>query len=533
MPAQKYYAVDAGDTGSTPPTNGPTATGSAVWPNGTDNTPAASGLIHLQLETPGTYTGARLFNNSRTSLAQTARQSARLGYMWIPLNAGTVPAGTYRLQALVSEGNAAANTFLGLSIYVWRPSTTSVVGRVYDSTAELGTEFPTTAAEITWSVTGSAVTCQSGDYLIVEIWLTAAQGMATAYANTFRADFPQTGEDDFFETPDVLPPPPITGTATAASDGGGVTASGRSNPGGAGTAASDGGGVTASGTARYTGTGTAASDGGGVTASAAVRMSGTGTAASDGGGVTSTVAIRVKGTSTAASDGGGVTSAATLRSAGTGSAASDGGGVAASATQRNTGTATAASDGGGVTASVTVRMSGTGTAASDGGGVLADGTIVSGTSVSVPSSALALLVGTTSVSAGAATVATPPAALRLLGIAPAVVPSVTLAASPVAVVLSAVPPTIAGGQSVDVPMVTVRDGALAPAVTAGVAPVALSPASVFYYSIPPAVQAYQLVPAATLWLNARAPSVTGGGGTGLLVIPRRSGEGMGSLTAQD
>lgn len=168
----------------------------------------------------------------------------------------------------------------------------------------------------------------------------------------------------------------ITGTATAASDGGGVDAAATLRTTATATAASDGGGVTASATLRLTGTATSASDGGGVTASAALRLTGTTDAASDGGGASVAAAVRIAGTSDGASDSGGADANARLTIAGTSEADSDGGGSVADVTLLLAGAVDAASDGGAADASGTFVIFATATAASDGGGVLASGTQV-------------------------------------------------------------------------------------------------------------------------------------------------------------
>lgn len=122
-------------------------------------------------------------NNGQQTNATTARQSAFVGYGYFQLGAQTIPAGTWSVSTTLNEANLAANVFAAVSVYVWRPSTTSVVGRIYNVQAQLGVEPNTAAANRTshFTFSGSSVTTQNGDYLIFELHATMVPSMATAY----------------------------------------------------------------------------------------------------------------------------------------------------------------------------------------------------------------------------------------------------------------------------------------------------------------------------------------------------------------
>lgn len=128
-------------------------------------------------------------NQNHTSLASTSAQKTWKG-RWTsnPLAAQTIAAQTWTFNFAASIQNAAANAFLALSVYVWRPSTNSLVGFIYDSVSPLGTVWPTslTTRQITFS--GSAVTAQVNDVLAIEVWDVATQTMATAYTVSFYTD---------------------------------------------------------------------------------------------------------------------------------------------------------------------------------------------------------------------------------------------------------------------------------------------------------------------------------------------------------
>jgi hypothetical protein len=144
------------------------------------------------------------------SLAQTARQSTPASRWTLALGAQTIPAGTWAASQLGREGNTAANLFSAISIYVYRPSTNAVVGYVYDSQTELGVEFGTSAATAaTYTVAGASVTAQNADLLVVEVWYTAAQGMATSYPPFTRFDYKGTsvGSQSYIQPPTLLKPP--------------------------------------------------------------------------------------------------------------------------------------------------------------------------------------------------------------------------------------------------------------------------------------------------------------------------------------
>lgn len=126
------------------------------------------------------------------SLAQTTHQDAYLArWSSATLAAQTISAANWVFAAGFTEGNANANAFLALSVYVWRPGTSAVVGYLYDSDAALGVEWATASTGQVITIAGGSVTTQAGDLLVIEAWCHAAtQAMATAYSLAMGYDGP-------------------------------------------------------------------------------------------------------------------------------------------------------------------------------------------------------------------------------------------------------------------------------------------------------------------------------------------------------
>lgn len=179
--ATRLFARNVTAASAVSPTAG---TKSVALPTGTANT------LTFANNTLSTVKGTAQTASAITSLAQTAAQSGNWvpRFVSLPLDAQTISANTWTIFWGDQESNAAANAFLALSIYVWRPSTNTRVGFVYDSAANIGAEFSTTAEAQSATISGSAVTADRGDVLIVEFWYTATQSMGTAYTITFSYD---------------------------------------------------------------------------------------------------------------------------------------------------------------------------------------------------------------------------------------------------------------------------------------------------------------------------------------------------------
>lgn len=190
-------------TSANAPSNGKKST---ALPSGTFVGNSGSGFENLSMN--GTI-GKAQTSKAITTLAQTAKQNGYIARFTSPLLAAqTIAANTWTLSMAVQTSTANANPFFVGSIYVWRPSTSAVVGYVYDSATDVGTKW--TAAEVSKSLSlaGSSVTTQSGDVLVIEAWYDATQGNAQAKTNTIFFDGTTEGSAtssaSFLSTPQSL-----------------------------------------------------------------------------------------------------------------------------------------------------------------------------------------------------------------------------------------------------------------------------------------------------------------------------------------
>lgn len=189
------------------PTSNPTAgEKSTALPVGTF---AECGLAERALRT---NKGAAQVTASCFSLNQTAHQDLILQrFSSEALDPQTINANTWILAVATDEGNGNANTFTIASVYVWRPSTSAVVGFLYDSDTALGVEWSISPDGQVLSLGGSAVTVTKDDILVISFWFHAVQGMAVNYENRLHyngtTDVIETTNSDaasYLETPQNL-----------------------------------------------------------------------------------------------------------------------------------------------------------------------------------------------------------------------------------------------------------------------------------------------------------------------------------------
>lgn len=201
MPVTRYYPTASSTTAI--PSGLPATEQSTAFPWGTLNTTTltSSGTTlgryyaPLSRTKPSTLQGAGTGSTPASSvfapttfpsIGQTGRQSMYAGALYMQLGAQTIPSGTWSVAAQLRQENFAENLFLAMSVYVWRPSNSSVVGVIYDSQVQLGAEPTVTGGDVSTlaTFTGASVTCQNGDYLIMELWGTQTQSMGSIYATT-------------------------------------------------------------------------------------------------------------------------------------------------------------------------------------------------------------------------------------------------------------------------------------------------------------------------------------------------------------
>lgn len=185
MPSiSKFYLHDAAtaDTGTLPGSSAISATAPTTTSGAVSTDRAMDGVI-------GSLQTSDTLNTSASTSLQKAR---RLKWVSSPLAAQTISAQNWTFRIAGSETNTNSNMFFALVIAVWRPSTGALVGRIYDGPnlgAQLGTEPGTSeTAEAVMTVSGSAITVQAGDILVVEVWTYFTQSMATQYSHTIYYD---------------------------------------------------------------------------------------------------------------------------------------------------------------------------------------------------------------------------------------------------------------------------------------------------------------------------------------------------------
>lgn len=128
------------------------------------------------------YTGMAVANTGLASVATTNHQDCFFtSFSSPPLLAGEYGGGTWAYAISCSEANTVANSFFVFSVYIYRPSTASIVGFIYDSDSPLGTEWPTAQGGRGATFTGVGVTAVNGDILVLEVWRHAAQDKGASH----------------------------------------------------------------------------------------------------------------------------------------------------------------------------------------------------------------------------------------------------------------------------------------------------------------------------------------------------------------
>lgn len=196
----RFYMINS-TSGNPFPDN---QTGSLSLPNGDDATNGSRGLGGLTTTDPtflGNFVGQIQF-----TLPQTTRQSGLVHTFSSPrLAPQVIPAQNWTVAASIAENNTNANAFLALFIGIYRPPRTGTsdiwAGRIYDSSVELSTEFSTSAAVRTATVSGSEVYVQAGDSLVLELWWTGIHAKAATYEIQLGID---QGVNYFDSTNDII-----------------------------------------------------------------------------------------------------------------------------------------------------------------------------------------------------------------------------------------------------------------------------------------------------------------------------------------
>jgi hypothetical protein len=179
-----------------------TNTQSGTYPSGRQgSTGFASGATDISgsgtLKKMNSSIGSSQVNQGFSSAANQNIQKFFMRF-WVspPLDGNqTVGAGSYVLNYAHAESNTNMNLFTaGTYIYVWRPSTGSIVGEVKSTLVSgviPGTEPGAASSERVWHQSGigsSAVSALDGDVIIIELYWQFTQGMSTSYTGTIYYD---------------------------------------------------------------------------------------------------------------------------------------------------------------------------------------------------------------------------------------------------------------------------------------------------------------------------------------------------------
>lgn len=178
--ASKFYLQNRINPNAIYPANGHL---SSALPNG--SLVASSGDAYESLYL-SPVKGSAQTQVALVTLGQTARQDLYFArFISDFLQAGqTIDMGTSHgtFACAASELTVQVNAFFEPSVYIWRPSSASVVGYLFDGASNtFGSEFDTSetgrVAEMIPGTGGtpSVVTTQAGDVLVVEVWAKVAQ----------------------------------------------------------------------------------------------------------------------------------------------------------------------------------------------------------------------------------------------------------------------------------------------------------------------------------------------------------------------
>lgn len=156
-----------------------------------NNTAVGADTMRTMTKTIGTSQVVLSFSDT------TDNTRSFMGYFCSPplRSAQTVGGGVMSLLAGSSESNLGANFWINsLNVYVWRPSTNTKVGTIRDNSNgnSLGgseaTIVNTVYPDYITGITSTAVSAQTGDVVICEIWNRIATGATKNYTCSFAYD---------------------------------------------------------------------------------------------------------------------------------------------------------------------------------------------------------------------------------------------------------------------------------------------------------------------------------------------------------
>lgn len=188
MATRLYFHAASNALGGTFPTGEQSAAATADYNATGANT----------LKTMNTTVGTAQTSVPATTLARTTNQIGFYGFFCSPPFASNQTVGatgqTITLNIACQESSLSANLWADLrtNIYIWRPSTGALIGRINDLGAMTGMAEPgafnSERCNQGITTTSTGIAALTGDVLICEVWEQHSQATSIAYTSTFFFD---------------------------------------------------------------------------------------------------------------------------------------------------------------------------------------------------------------------------------------------------------------------------------------------------------------------------------------------------------
>lgn len=197
----------------TPAAGGPGSARSVAIPAGRTVTTSGAKFQGQMVPNDSALGNSSSVNNVTVSMANTSAAQAGLVFVQAspPLAAAAalLSSEPWAMGFSGLESDLRANAGLAVCVYVWRPSTSTVVGFVYDSATALGSEFSATAfsnPEFATVNSQHPVDALPGDLIVLECWWVATQTAPTgAYTVSLQTGYSDTsGRGLYLNTPDFM-----------------------------------------------------------------------------------------------------------------------------------------------------------------------------------------------------------------------------------------------------------------------------------------------------------------------------------------
>src|SRR6476661_2121591 len=144
---------------------------------------SSAGAVNVALAKTRIGTNVQL-DTTETSTTNNYK-AAQIRAVSEPLGAGGTFGGSFSIGMARMENNASANMTVFFRIYVTVGDSDTVRGTFYSYFVG-ATEYPTTLTAFSFTLTGTNVTVQAGDRVVVELGFNAANTSATSFTSSVR-----------------------------------------------------------------------------------------------------------------------------------------------------------------------------------------------------------------------------------------------------------------------------------------------------------------------------------------------------------